>query len=172
MSNILKINVLIRRETVFYHAGYHKWFTGFGGGLIGILKNCSLPDISLSTYHVNVAWSRLNRNISTTDFSPASISCVDLGWGNELTFGSMCRHPRYQPPIHYSWVGFPGLCDRLQIEPALPVLQNRVRTGIDLYNKRRQKRICSPCRLGCRVVIYPALEKTGLEVNNKGIDVL
>ncbi|HRO84562.1 MAG TPA: TonB-dependent receptor plug domain-containing protein [Niabella sp.] len=173
MSNILKINALIRRDGSSTMPVTHKWFTGFGGGLDWNIKNHLLPDISLSTFTINAAWSRLGKTFSDDRFQSGPQYRVDLGWGNEPTLGSYAGIPGISRPYTTGWVGYDvpwSFVDRFQLGTRIGLLQDRVELAVDLYNKD-DKNGLFPVPIAAEWGFASAY-KTGLEVNNKGIDVL
>ena len=162
LSDVLTVNALIRRDGSSTMPVNHKWFTGFGAGAEwNVQKGLML----------NASWSRLGKTFSDDRYQAGPQYRVDLGWGNEPTLGSYAGIPGVSRPYTSGWVGYDvpwAYVDKLQIGARIGLANEKVRLGIDVYNKD-DKNGLFPIPIAAEWGFTSAYS-SGLQVNNKGVD--
>ena len=173
LSNILTVNALVRRDGSSTMPATHKWFTSFGAGADWNVKKHLMNDESVfSTFSLNAGWSRLGKPFSDDRYQAGPQYRVDLGWGNEPTIGSYAGIPGVSRPYTSGWVGYDvtwAYVDKLQVGTRLGFAADRLKLGIDVYNKD-DKNGLFPVPVATEWGFTNAY-KSGLHVNNKGVDV-
>ncbi|MGE9313761.1 TonB-dependent receptor plug domain-containing protein [Niabella sp. CJ426] len=173
LSDILTVNALIRRDGSSTMPVNNKWFTGFGAGAEWNVKRHLMNDSELfSTLGFNGGWSRLGKTFSDDRFQAGPQYRVDLGWGNEPTLGSYAGIPGVSRPYTTGWVGYDipwTYVDKFQLGVRMGFAANRLKVGVDVYNKD-DKNGLFPIPVASEWGFANAY-KSGLHVNNKGIDV-
>ncbi|MFT3903624.1 MAG: TonB-dependent receptor plug domain-containing protein [Niabella sp.] len=173
LSNILKVSALLRRDASSTMPVNNRWFTGYGGSIDWNVKNHLLQTSgAFSSLTFNAAWARLGKTFSDDRYQAGPQYRVDLGWGNEPAIGSYAGIPGISRPYTSGWVGYDvpwSFVDKLQIGARFGFAADRLRLGIDVYNKD-DKNGLFPVPVAAEWG-YASAYKTGLHVNNKGIDV-
>ncbi|MGC4235684.1 MAG: TonB-dependent receptor plug domain-containing protein [Niabella sp.] len=173
IGDILTVNALVRRDGSSTMPANNRWFTGFGGSADWDIKKHLLDEASpFSAFSLNAGWSRLGKTFSDDRYQAGPQYRVDLGWGNEPTIGSYAGIPGITRPYTAGWVGYDvpwSYVDKLLVGVRLGFAANRLRLGIDIYNKD-DKNGLFPVPVAAEWGFVSAY-KSGLHVNNKGVDV-
>ncbi|WP_114789265.1 TonB-dependent receptor plug domain-containing protein [Niabella yanshanensis] len=172
LSDILSVNALIRRDGSSAMPVTHKWFTGYGAGANWDIKNHLMKERDgFSAFSLNAAWSRLGKTFSDDRYQAGPQYRVDLGWGNEPTIGSYAGIAGLSRPYTTGWVGYDipwSYVDKLQVGAMIGFMQDRLTIGLDIYNKD-DKNGLFPVPVAAEWG-YISAYKSGLHVNNKGVD--
>ncbi|MCD2424655.1 Plug domain-containing protein [Niabella pedocola] len=173
LGNKLKAHVLVRRDgSSTMQLGY-KWFTGYGGSLDWDIKETLLKDQDkFSTLYINGGWSRLGKTYSDDRFSSGPQYRADLGWGNEPTLGSINGIAGLSRPYSTGWVGYEipwQYVDNFNIGVGAGMAHDKLKVVLNAYNRDDKNGLFAmpvPVEYG-----YNSAYKTGLVVNNKGVDI-
>lgn len=168
-----KLSGLVRRDGSSYMQPDSRWFTSFSGSAEWDIKKSLLSKSSkISALSVNASWARLGKLFSDDRFSAGPQYRVDLGWGSEPTLGSYAGLAGLSRPYTGGWVGYGipwSYSDKSNLGLNVGVLNDRLKLGVDLYN-RDDKQMLLPMPVAVEYG-YTGAYKSGLAVNNKGVDV-
>ncbi|MEO6813745.1 MAG: SusC/RagA family TonB-linked outer membrane protein [Ginsengibacter sp.] len=172
-SDVLQLTALVRRDGSSNMQPDNRWFTSFSGGANWDIRQTFLKfSPKISTLSVNASWARLGKLLSNDRFSAGPQYRVDMGWSNEPTIGSYAGIPGISRPYSNGWVGYGipwSYSDQLNAGLKIGVLNDRLKIGLDVYNKDDKQMLLSepvPEEWG-----YTGAYKSGMAVNNKGVDV-
>lgn len=171
-NDIIKVSANVRRDGSSYMQPDNRWFTSFSAGAEWDVKKNLLGGLSnINALSVTASWARIGKLMNDDRFAAGPHYRVDLGWGSEPTIGSYAGIPGLSRPYTNGWVGY-GIpwpySDQANIGVRLATLNDRLRVGIDVYNKD-DKQMLLPVPVASEWG-YTGAYKTGLEVNNKGVD--
>lgn len=170
--DILKLSAVVRRDGSSYMQPDNRWFTSFSGGAEWNIKG-QLFDQSkkISSLFFTTSWARIGKLLSDDRFSAGPQYRVDLGWTNEPTIGSYSGIPGISRPYTNGWVGYGipwAYSDKLSAGFRAGILNDRLKFGVEVYNRDDKQMLLAvpvPSEWG-----YTGAYKTGLAVNNKGVD--
>ncbi len=172
LKEILTGNVVVSQDGFSNMQPDNRWFTGYAGSIDWNIKKHLLKDYSpLSSLSLGVSASHSGKLLSDDRFNKGPQYRVDLGWGNEPTLGSYAGMPGISRPYTSGWVGYGipwSLNNQENIAIRLGVLQDRLKFGVDLYNIQ-SKDMLFPVPVA-EEWGYSNAYKSGMEVNNRGID--
>lgn len=174
IGKIAKVNALVRRDGSSTMQVGDKWYTGYGGSIDVDIKEILLKGVNattISSLNFVGGWSRLGKTFSDDRFSAGPQYRPDLGWGNEPTLGSYNGISGLTRPYNEGWIGYNipwQYVDNLSAGFRIGLLNERIRLAADLYNRSDKNGLFVmpvPSEYG-----YVGAYKSGLAVNNKGID--
>ena len=168
-----KINLLVRRDGSSTMQVGQKWYTGYGGSFNWDLKETFLSarNSIFSSLYATGGWSRLGKTFSDDRFSAGPQYRPDLGWGNEPTIGSFNGIAGLTRPYNTGWIGYNipwQYVDNLNVGIGAGLFNNNLKLLIECYNRDDKNGLFVmpiPAEYG-----YVGAYKSGLAVNNKGID--
>lgn len=172
-NDFLKLSALVRRDGSSYMQPDNRWFTGYAGSLEwDLTKSLLQSDNIFNSLVFNLSWGRMGKLLSDDRFSGGPHYRVDMGWTGEPTIGSYAGITGLTRPYTSGWVGYNlpwSYSDKLSAGFRFNLYQNRLRFGVDLYN-RDDKEMVLPVPVASEWG-YTGAYEAGLEVNNKGVDV-
>ncbi|WP_447640643.1 MULTISPECIES: TonB-dependent receptor plug domain-containing protein [Chitinophagaceae] len=174
VKKLIKVNLLVRRDGSSTMQIGQKWYTGYGGSFTWDLRESFFETQNrslLSELYMTGGWSRLGKTFSDDRFSAGPQYRPDLGWGNEPTLGSYNGISGLTRPYNSGWIGYDipwQYVDNLNVGVGVGIMDNRIRLLTELYNRDDKNGLFVmpiPAEYG-----YVGAYKSGLAVNNKGID--
>ncbi len=172
LDDNLKISALVRRDGSSNMQPDNRWFTSYSAGAeYDIHKKVMRPESKISALSVTASWGRLGKLLNDDRFNAGPQYRVDLGWTGEPTIGSYAGIPGVSRPYSAGWVGYGipwAYSDQLNVGVRLGLLQDRLKITADIYNRDDKQMLITvpvPAETG-----YTGAYKSGLEVNNKGVD--
>lgn len=127
----------------------------------------------LSNLSLNVAWARLGTLNITDQYGAGPQYVSDLGWSSNNSVGSYGGMGTISRPYTSGWIGYDmpwAYVDELDFGIDGGFFHNRLQTRLSFYSKDNKRMI-----LGVPVNAesgYTKEYKSGLDVNNKGIEVV
>jgi len=171
-SDLLKLSAIVRRDGSSNMQPDNKWFTSYSAGAeLDILKSVKHTSKKINALSLSASWARIGKLLSDDRFNAGPQYRVDLGWSGEPTMGSYAGFPGISRPYTSGWVGYGipwSYSDQLNAGIRLTTFSNRLQVGLDVYN-RDDKQMLLPVPVPSEWG-YTGAYKTGLAVNNKGID--
>ena len=171
-TDVFKVNANVRRDGSSYMQPDNRWFTSFSAGAEWNTKAHLLTGFSkLDALSISASWARIGKLLNDDRFAAGPHYRVDLGWGNEPTIGSYAGIPGISRPYTNGWVGYGipwAFSDQANAGVRIGVLNNRLNVALDVYN-RDDKQMLLPVPVPSEWG-YTGAYKTGLQVNNRGVD--
>lgn len=171
-NDILKLTALVRRDGSSNMQPDNRWFTSFAGGAEWDLKKHLLANNNkIASLSLAVSASRIGKLLSDDRFNAGPQYRVDLGWANEPTLGSYAGIPGISRPYTSGWVGYGipwSYSDQLNAGVRIGLVKDRLTFAVDAYT-RNDKQMLLPIPVPAEWG-YTGAYKSGLEVNNCGID--
>ena len=169
ISNLLKINAVVRRDGSSTKDVNNRWFTGYSAGFdYNAGKQLALENMDLNLYG---GYAKLGKVNVDDRFSTNSIYSSYVGWKNEPILGTFIGIPALARPYNYGWVNanMPwAYFEKINIGARWGLFNSKVQFGIDVYNRNDKNGtilVPTPAEWG-----YEGQYKSGLTVNNSGID--
>ena len=169
LSDILSLSGTIRRDGSSTMQVDNRWFTSYAAGVDYYLsKHLNLSNANIS---IHGSYGKLPKLFADDRFSSGPIYTSNVGWENEPVLGTYLGYPVITRPYEFGWVrwSYPwAYSNKIMLGAKAWLFNDRLNLNIDVFNRDdKDQAMLVPI---AREYGYTGEYKTGLEVNNKGID--
>lgn len=171
-NDILDVTAVVRRDGASVMQPDNRWYTGFGlTATLDLYKTVVKNADFLSALDLTASYGRNGKLLSDDRFAGGPNYRSDLSWTGAPTIGSFAGLPGLSRPYNAGWVGYGvpwAYVQQMSAGIRAGLLQNKLQVGIDVYSKTDKDMMLPvpvPAEYG-----YKTAYASGLDVNNKGID--
>ncbi len=171
-DEVLKLNAVVSREGSSNMQADNRWFTNYSAGLEYDFKRLLEGSKTLSSFSSSLSYAHMGKLLSDDRFNAGPSYRVDLGFTDEPTLGSYSGIGGLTRPYSSGWVGYGipwAYSDQVNLGVRFGLLEDRLRFAVDGYRKA-DKDMLLPVPVAAEWG-YTGAYKSGLEVNNTGVDV-
>ncbi|MBO9593805.1 MAG: TonB-dependent receptor plug domain-containing protein [Niabella sp.] len=169
--DLLRISAVVRRDGASSMQPNNRWFTGYSAGVdYNLGHQLNLDGTKLS---VLASYARVGIPILDDRYSTGPVYTSYIGWPQEPTLGTYIGVPAIARPYTTGWIGYDipwAYYNKLNLGVRLGLFNENLTLGADLYNRdNKNGMILMPVASEWG---YTGEYKSGLAVNNKGIDLM
>lgn len=168
-----KVNLLVRRDGSSNMQPDNRWFTSYSAGAEADMHHfLKISSDQFTAWTLSASYGHLGKLLHDDRFNGGPAYRVDLGFTGEPTLGSYAGIPGISRPYTSGWVGYGipwAYSDQINIGTRIGLFHDRMQLALDLYNKDDKDMLLpvpEPVEWG-----YTSAYKSGMSVNNKGIDI-
>lgn len=171
-KDYLKLTALVRRDGSSNVLADQRWITSPVFNLNWNIKSSLMPTThALSTFDARLSYGSTGVLYQTDNYSKGPRYVVDASWPADPNIGSYVGIAASSRPYTQGWAGY-GIgwqkSDKMNLGIDLGFFENRMMVSVDLYNEDNKDELLPvpvPKETG-----YSSSFESGMEVNNKGID--
>lgn len=169
LGDILSVSATVRRDGSSTMQVNNRWFTSYAGSLdYNLSQHLSLTGLQVSLHG---SYGKLPKLFADDRFSAGPIYTSQVGWENEPILGTYLGYPTITRPYEYGWVrwSYPwAYSNKALVGANIGALNNRLNIKLDVFTRNDKNQVMLvPI---AREYGYTGEYKSGLEVNNKGLD--
>ncbi|MCF3110403.1 TonB-dependent receptor plug domain-containing protein [Niabella sp. CC-SYL272] len=169
--DLLKISAVIRRDGASTMQPNNRWFTGYSTGLeYNLGRQLNLDNAKLS---VQASYAKVGIPIQDDRYSTGPVYTSYIGWPQEPTLGTYIGVPAIARPYTTGWIGYDipwAYYNKLNLGFRVELFNENLQLGADFYNRdNKNGLILMPVASEWG---YTGEYKSGLTVNNKGVDLV
>lgn len=169
LGDILSLSATVRRDGSSTMQVSNRWMTSYGGSVdYALSKHLNLSNADISVYG---SYGKLPKLFSDDRFAAGPIYTSNVGWENEPVLGTYLGYPVITRPYEFGWVrwSYPwAYSNKLMLGTRIGLFNSRINLNLDVFNRYDKDQVLlvpAPREYG-----YTGEYKTGMNVNNKGLD--
>ncbi|MFV0606106.1 MAG: TonB-dependent receptor plug domain-containing protein [Niabella sp.] len=170
LGDVLSVSGTVRRDGSSAMQVDNRWITSYAGAFDYNLSNhTGWNDIKLS---IHGSYGKLPKIFADDRFSAGPVYTSSVGWESQPVLGTYLGYPVITRPYELGWVrwSYPwAYSNKVLLGANIGAFKNRLQVGVDVFNREDKNQIMMvPI---AREYGYSSEYRSGMGVNNKGIDV-
>ncbi len=170
LSDILEVHGTIRRDGSSAMQGDNRWITSYSGGVdYNLSKHLGMENRSVG---LRFSYGKLPKLFTDDRFSAGPVYTSSAGWQNEPTLGTYLGCPVVTRPYTLGWIGYSypwEYATKAMLGIDVGLLNNRINVSVNVFDKTdKNQPLLVPL---AKEWGYQGIYKSGMEVNNKGLDI-
>jgi hypothetical protein len=170
LGNIVSLSANVRRDGSSTMQINNRWITSYSGAIdYNLSKHLELSGINLS---LRGSYAKIPKLLADDRFSTGPVYTSNVGWENEPVLGTYLGYPVITRPYQFGWIdwSYPwAYANQMMVGTKIGLFKERLNLNVDVFNRDDKNQILLvPI---AREYGYEGEYRSGMEVNNKGIDV-